>query len=662
MHWTIDGVKAEEQSPPYRLAVTMDDHKAVRAIFYFKVTSDKDDGGSGTLRKVLAAVGDGSGILLPAGQTITLGSALPLITGSLVIEGNGATLTQSGFSDPLLYIYSTTAVVRINRLHFTGGRGANNGGAIYNRGGKLTLESCIFSDNRTTSAISYGGAVYTTVASSTLTISGCTFYGNTAGTSDGSGGAVYIDSGTATLTGNIFWGNTAVQRSVVYGSPASGGYNVSDKAEGTDDTTGSGWTFTNGDKQAFLPISPISFKPINGGEAIGVITTRPQGYPETDFYGAAIPALKAAAGAVQTATAGTGYYLDYGPAGPGSVNVTSGTVDSDSLVTGGNSVILTAQANTNANGTFRYWTIDGEEAEEQSPPNQLAVTMDGHKTVRAVFYTMVTSDKDDGGSGTLRKVFAAVGDGEGIVFPAGQTITLDSPLDPIEKSLIIEGNGATLTQSGFMESTTSQLLYIFSFEGGPVRISRLHFKGGRATDYGGAIYNFNAGGLVLESCIFSDNRTSDSGSQGGAICTDFGNVIISGCTFYGNKAGLNGGAIYTTDSTLTLTGNIFWENTAEQNNVIYSPYFVISSGGYNVSDKDDGSDSATGSGWTFGNGDTSLSGVSFDTAFRPSHASLPAIPSPPVGNPDLFPLRYFDGTPREITGAAPGAMPAQTVQ
>jgi hypothetical protein len=277
MHWTIDGVKAEEQSPPHRLAVTMDDHKAVRAIFYFEVTSAADDGRSGTLRKVLAAVGDGSGILLPAKQTITLFSALPVITGSLVIEGNGATLTQSGFSAPLLYIYSTTAVVRINRLHFTGGRVNTNGGAINNRG-KLTLESCIFSDNQTTERISYGGAVYTTGASSTLTISGCTFYGNTAGTSDGSGGAVYIASGTATLTGNIFWGNTANQRSVVYGSPASGGYNVSDKAEGTDDTTGSGWTFVNGDTS----LSGVSFdddlRPSH--PSLPVIPSPPVGNPD----------------------------------------------------------------------------------------------------------------------------------------------------------------------------------------------------------------------------------------------------------------------------------------------------------------------------------------------------------------------------------------------
>jgi predicted outer membrane repeat protein len=421
----------------------------------------------------------------------------------------------------------------------------------------------------------------------------------------------------------------------------SGGFNVTDRANGADPVFGSGLTFTNGDKQAAFLVSPVSFKPIAGGGALNVITTRPPGYPETDFYGAAIPATNAAAGAIQTAT-GTGYVLDYAATGSGTVSA-GGTTDEDGLRTGGSAVTLTAQAG--ANRVFVYWTIDGVEQGEQPTPHELTVTMDAHKTVRAAF-GIVASSGDNSGPGSLREALAEAGDGDTIVL-AGQTITLTALLPSITKNIVIEGNGATLTRTFSTNTTTSQLLRI-----GSSRIRRLHFKGGRATDNGAAIYN--SGILILESCVFSDNRTT--GTSGGAIYNYVNTALtVSGCTFYENAtthANGNGGAIYLTNGTVTLTGNVFWGNTAGQNSVVYGTGSAITSGGFNVSDK-----AATGSGWTFATGDAQLFGLSFDTDFRPSPASLPAIPSPPVGDPSLFPLRYFDGTLR-TAGSAPGAMPA----
>jgi predicted outer membrane repeat protein len=669
MRWILDGLEVEEQSPPNQLAVTMDDHKTVRAVFYFMVTNTGNNG-PGSLREVLAAAGNGDGIILPAGETITLTSPLDPITKSFIIEGKGATLTQSGFTpsdtSQLLYINSTGAEVHISRLHFKGGRARTNGAAINNTG-KLTLESCIFSDNRTRAETStpLGGAIYTSgnINTSYLTVSGCTFYGNTTMgrlTGISRGGAIYRQNGVVTLTGNVFWGNTAIESSVVYFSSSAGattnGYNISDKASGRDSTLGSGWTFDllTDIQAASLPISPISFKPINGGEALTHISIRPADYPTTDFYGTPIPSENAAAGAIQMATAEADYFLDYAPTGPGTVTAAGLIMDNDGLISNDKVVTLTAQANTN--GTFRHWTVNGVEAEEQSLPNKLAVTMDGHKVVRAVFYIVVT-DTGNSGPGTLRDALESVDGGSGIVLPANETITLTSSLDPITKSLVIEGNGATLTQNSL-----SRLLSIDN-NYAEVRISRLHFRGGRATSSGAAINN-TGGELTLESCIFSDNRTTSATATGGAIYSIIGintnsaSLAVSGCTFYENTAGTTGGrggAIYVGNGTATLTGNIFWGNSAAQRSVVYgSP----ASGGYNVSDKADGPDNTTGSGWDFVTGDTPLSEVNFDADFRPSHTDLPAIPSPPVGNPNLFPLRYFDGTIREA-GSAPGAMPAQ---
>jgi hypothetical protein len=641
-YWTVDdGTERRELSNPLSLDVS--GNTVVRAMFYTKVTSTANSGPE-TLRDVLALTSAGEGIVLPAGETITLTSDVLNITKSIVIEGNGATLTQSGITNGSTALLSINGSmeVRIVRLHFKG----TNGGAIsVTLGGRLTLESCIFSNNRKNNS---GSAVSISTSGATVAsaiISGCTFYKNT-NTSSSSGGVISAYNSPVTLTGNVFWGNTATTNNVIAGGPiTSGGFNVSDKASGTDPTLGSGWDFA-GDKQAPLSISPISFKPISGGEAIGFVTTPPPGYPAVDFYGVAIPPSNAAAGAVQTPTAGTGFYLDYGSTGPGSVNVADAIVDSDGLITSGTEVILTAQAG--ANGAFMYWTVDGVEAEEQS--KQLVVTMDDHRTVRAVFYLAVTSAADDGGPGTLRSVLAAASAGDGILLPANRTITLSNPpLPQINKNLVIEGNGATLTQNGFEESATSQLLAI----GGEVRISRLHFKGGRATDAGAAIRK-STGKLTLESCIFSDNQVTGVLARGGAIFLSGTQSTISGCTFYANSGG-SGGAVCLAGPA-TFIGNIFWGNTAAQSNVIYNQGYAFVSGGYNVSDKEDGSDSSAGSGWAFAGNDIQLSGVSFDANLRPSHSDLPAIPSPPVGNPDLFPLRYFDGT---LRGSTPGAMPAQ---
>jgi hypothetical protein len=649
-HWIVDGTKQGLQPTPNVLAVDMDAHKTVRAVFYIKVTDSGNDG-TGTLREALASAFDGSGIILPVNETITLSAALPQVSASLVIEGNGATLTRSftaGSNTQLLRIPSG-AEVRISRLHFKEGRAANNGGAIRNEG-NLTLESCVFSDNRTNDSNGYGGAVYT---SGSLTLLGCTFYGNGARITGGQGGAVYQNGGTLTLTGNVFWGNTAASYPVVYGSGVtSGGFNVSDRGSGTT-ASDSGWDFNTmkGDKQASsLPVSPVTFKIIEGGAAADAINTRPTDYPATDFYNVPVPETDAAAGAVQ-AQAGTGYLLDYAPVGPGTVNSSlTLNLNADGLITD-SSVTLTAAAN--GNGEFRYWIVDGAKQGPQLTPAELTVTMDAHKTVRAVFYIKVT-DSGSSGTGTLREALTSAVDGSGVVFDSDMTVTLTSTLPQINVNLVIEGNGATLTQGFSTVFTSTQLLSVAG--GAEVRISRVHFKGGRATNNGGAINN--AGKLTLESCIFSDNRTSGASvygggiaANGGAVFTD-GDLTVSGCTFYENGAETasgQGGAVYQNNGTLTLTGNVFWGNTAASYPVVYGS--GVTSGGFNVSDKEIGT-SASDSGWTLGSGDIKAVSLPISpVTFNPigGGAVLGVITSSPAG---AYPAVDFYGDPIQIPGAA----------
>jgi hypothetical protein len=568
----------------------------------------------------------------------------------------------------LLYFSSYDAKVHISRLHFKGARATRYGGAIYNSGTTLTLEACIFSDNVNTETVQAddgGGAVY---SSGALTVLGCTFFRNT---TTGAGGAINKRGNTdLTLAGNVFWDNTAAASNpVVFMNPGSvitKGYNVSDQTGNN-----SGWTFANGDVQAsFLPVSSVNFKPISGGAAAGIIqTSLAGGYPEKDFYGETITIPGAAAGAVRTPTMGSGFVLGYDSEGPGGITIPSGgTPNADGLISVNSSVTLKAEP-IPPYGVFQGWTVNGTAAGFN---DTLTLFMDGHKIVRARFsHSLIVNSSADSGPGTLREALLNAYEGGTINInlpPEDRVITLASPLPQITTSLVIEGNGATLTQEGFTPSADSQLLYIDPPSTNPtatIRISRLRFDGGRAISYGAAIQQYD-GNLILESCIFTHNQT-DNG-QGGAVNSG-GALTVLGCTFYGNTAGIttgSGGALFTR-SDVTLTGNIFWMNTAKIGAVVYSGVSSIAryatSGGYNVSDREGGPNAGfddAQSGWVFNNTpgteDVYLTnlGIYPETGFKPYSTVLPVIASLPQG----FPLTYFDGSSRG-SNSAPGAMPAE---
>jgi hypothetical protein len=269
----------------------MDAHTTLQAVFTRAVTvsSFTDTSNSattpGTLRYALTNAQDDDIITfsgVTSGTTsIALESALPEITKNLTIQGNGVTITRAASwigSD--LNISSAGAVVNIDRIHF---KGSNTDRALYNSG-SLTLESCVFSGNQRNG---YGGAIYN---EGTLTVRGCTFYNN----SSDYGGAVYADyNSTVTLTGNLFYGNTAGSGwPVVYrygGTVSSGGYNVVDVPLGTSSSQ-SGFA-NEGSDSTFaqlsitgVPFDTTTFAPVSGLDS--VITSRPEGFPATDFNGA----------------------------------------------------------------------------------------------------------------------------------------------------------------------------------------------------------------------------------------------------------------------------------------------------------------------------------------------------------------------------------------
>jgi predicted outer membrane repeat protein len=668
-HWLLENGTTDTANP-YNLSLS--GHTSIQAVFGVAVNNPDDGIGAsttpGTLRYALTNFPDDVPVI-PVNVTapIVLTSPLP-ITKSVTIEGNGATLTRasswtsSDANSQLLLVNdgnnNNSVAVNISGIHFKDGLATTNGGAIQNNE-TLTLESCVFSGNRTTGNSSYGGAVY---SAGNLTILGCTFYRNTAYR----GGAVYIDgSRTLTLTGNLFYGNTATNSaSVVYrlGGTFNASYNVTDAA----DRNAAGWGTITGDTTVYgiavMPVSPGNFKLLSMSAAANKLPNPlPNLYPARDFYGDAINA-GGAAGAVQATAINGGFYLGLSVNNDawGSV-LANPEPDEDGLVPSG-PVMLTA--NPSGAYIFSHWLLENGTMVKTNP---YTPTIADHTSIQAVFGLVVNNPSDDGTPGTLRYALNQAQAGA-ISMNLTDPIELLNALPPISQNLIIEGNGATLTRASSWTSSdaNSQLLYIDS--SATVKISGIHFKDGLATMNGAAIQN--RGTLTLESCIFSGNVSTVNvfDPQGGAI-SNFKDLIVRGCTFYNNTA-YRGGALasesgtYTSPTNLTLTGNLFYKDTPANNPVLYystSTYATLAAT-YNVVHVPFGVGTPQ-CGWAKGTGDMStldndgdaltITGAPFDTAtFYPVSDLQSFLGATP---PAVFPETDFYGNVR-VPGGAPGAV------
>jgi hypothetical protein len=224
---------------------------------------------------------------------------------------------------------------------------------------------------------------------------------------------------------------------------------VSDKASGTN-STASGWNFATSDTQkTFLPFLSANLKPRIDGAA-GVIITRPENYPDTDFYGTSIPTENAAAGAVQTVAA-LGYYLTFEEASSGgTVSLSSGSTNADGLFTA--AATLTATPTTDY--LFSHWIVNSVEQAEQTPANQISVPMTVDTTVTAVFGISigisVSFEEIKDVNITLEEFSVYKTDhGDSATYPASKTITLEDADQYTAINWFIEGEGIPL---GFNQS------------------------------------------------------------------------------------------------------------------------------------------------------------------------------------------------------------------
>src|ERR671918_1600334 len=171
--------------------------------------------GAGELIQAInsANAASGSTINLAAGCTYQLGAAhnltseygangLPIITRSMTINGNGATITRGALAPEFrfFYVLGGTANVTINDLTLTQGRASNSGGAVFNDRAILTLNRVKLLGN---SSSDWGGGAANVAG--TMIIRGGRISSNMSG--DQGGGIVNV-GGTLTIAGGtIISGN-----------------------------------------------------------------------------------------------------------------------------------------------------------------------------------------------------------------------------------------------------------------------------------------------------------------------------------------------------------------------------------------------------------------------------------------------------------------------
>ena len=160
-----------------------------------------------SLSTAISSASSGAVLILAPGCTYWLTESGLAVDGKeLTIVGHHATIARSYAEDtPPFSIFSVTSGgnLTLNDVNVRNGDGDDDGGAISNVDGFVTINGGTFSHNDGTD----GGAVYNDDGIGTLTVNGAAFYDNDA---SGDGGAIYnVDGSTVTIHGGSFTDNDA---------------------------------------------------------------------------------------------------------------------------------------------------------------------------------------------------------------------------------------------------------------------------------------------------------------------------------------------------------------------------------------------------------------------------------------------------------------------
>ena len=176
-------------------------------------------------------------------------------------------------------------------------------------------------------------------------------------------------------------------------------------------------------------------------------------------------------------------------------------------------------------------------------------------TSAAYAATIVVTNTNDSGSGSLRQAIVNAISGDTITFTISGTITLTSGELAISKNLTMNGPGASsLTISGGLSSR------VFN-NSANLTLSGLAIQNGNDPSSNGGGGIFNSGTLTLINSLVANNKAL----LGGGIYNNGGVVTITDSTISNNRADVgDGGGIYNASlSQLQLTNTTISSNFAE---------------------------------------------------------------------------------------------------
>ncbi len=182
--------------------------------------------------------------------------------------------------------------------------------------------------------------------------------------------------------------------------------------------------------------------------------------------------------------------------------------------------------------------------------------------------TITVTNNADSGVGTLRNAVANAKNGDVIVFNNSITTVYFAGVIIIDKNITIRGNDTNNTifqNAAVWTDTAHKKRYFEILQNAEVTLNYLTLKDNTANCSGGAITN--DGKLILNNCIFSNNRALDSG---GAIYSISGSTLkVNNCFFSKNYAPSLGGAIMN-NGDLNINNGIFNDNYGGNAGAIYN--------------------------------------------------------------------------------------------
>src|SRR5207248_8636648 len=184
-------------------------------------------------------------------------------------------------------------------------------------------------------------------------------------------------------------------------------------------------------------------------------------------------------------------------------------------------------------------------------------------TIPARATTVIVSNTNDNGPGSLRQALAIANDGDTIdATGISGVITLTTGALLVNKSVTINGAGADVLA---VDANMSSRVFQIPVSGETITISGFTIRNGHAGNAGGGIDNENNDTLVITNCIISGNT---AGLGGGMF--NGGPLTIGSTTVSGNSAA-NGGGIYNSGGGMaTITNSTVSGNSAGEGGGIFN--------------------------------------------------------------------------------------------